>query len=93
MYDIQALKLDIEFRDDKIAGSGLETGSDTETGGCGDPGLQRKLKLDLDTRVRDQVREGGAALSRYGALVCSVVSDLRYYSPNELFFQTFGSMR
>ena len=58
MYDIQALKLDIEFRDDKIAGSGLETGSDTETGGCGDPGLQRKLKLDLDTRVRDQVRGG-----------------------------------
>lgn len=53
----QALKLDIEFRDDKIAGSGLETGSDTETGGCGDPGLQRKLKLDLDTRVRDQEDE------------------------------------
>ena len=37
-------------------GTGAETESDTETPPVGDLGPKRKLKLDLDTRVRDQVR-------------------------------------
>ena len=39
-----------------VSGLGAETESDTETPPAGDLGPGRKLKLDLDTRVRDQVR-------------------------------------
>ena len=47
-------------------GLGVEPESDPETGDLGPltRERQRQPKLDLDTRVRDQVRPG--SLSRYG---------------------------
>ena len=46
-------------------GLGVETESDPETGDLGPVReRQRKPKLDLDTRVRDQVRP--ESLSRHG---------------------------
>ena len=54
----QALKLDIEFQDEKIAaceGDTMSSSSDTRGPSLATLASQRKHKLDLDCRVRDQV--------------------------------------
>ena len=54
----QALKLDIEFQDEKIAaceGDTMSSSSETLGPSLATLANQRKHKLDLDCRVRDQV--------------------------------------